>query len=242
MAKNRLSDAGYDAVLMAGIGLCASGTLAGWTNGQDWLVLASGCAGLGLGYNLIKGPMHKRKQKYKHRFAYGTELTPLQFQRLDTRTGQASYKTKEIPVREFVYQQDPPFCPVPESMFIEFIKIGRKRELNARTGYQLGRREWQGKGRRLKMHEAWSRLYFTQKRRQKFVEPVYYSCMKILLMTGFVTPPRPGHPGNLIDPGLGEFEIAISAKEWWQYITQPETPPLSGWWGRTSRRLSYLVN
>jgi hypothetical protein len=239
---NKLSDAGYDAVLMAGIGLCASGALAGWTNGQDWLVLASGCAGLGLAYNLVKGPMHKRKQKYKRRFAYSTELTPLQFQRLDTQTGQASYKTKEIPVREFVYEQAPPLCSVPESIFIEFVKLGRKRELNARIGYQIGHHEWQGTRRRLKMHEAWSAVYFCKRRRQKFIEPVYHSCMNILWMTGFITPRRPGHPGNLIDPGMGEFEIATAAKEWWLYITQSPTTPPAGWWGRTSRRLRYLTN
>jgi hypothetical protein len=242
MAKSRLSDAGYDAVLLGGMGLCTSMAMYGWTSGHDWIVLTSGFAGAGLAWNLFRGPVHKRKQKYKRRFAYGTELTPLQFQRVNQETGQATYKTKEMPIREFIYYQDPPFCPVPESTFIQFVKLGRKRELNARYGSQLGSYQWQGKGRRLKTNEAWSAVYFTKRRRDKFIEPVYYSCMKILLLTGFVTPPRPGHPGNLIDPGIGDLEIATSARAWWLYITQPDTTPLPGWWGRTGRRLSYLTN
>lgn len=92
------------------------------------------------------------------------------------------------------------------------------------------------------MTEAWSQLYFCRRRRDKFIEPVYYSCINILLLTGFHTGPRPGHPGNLIDPGLGELEITRQAKDWWQYLTDTNTTPLPGWWGRTRRRLTQRAN
>lgn len=245
----KLSDAGYDATLMAGIGLSAYGVMAGWNSGQDWLVLMSGCAGAGLAWNLVKGPMSKRKQKYKPRFANTTTFTPFQLEPVKYTDDKAQWraKFKERPVRDFVYQSGSTeetklFCSIPESTLIEFVKIGRKRELNARFGRQIRSRQWQGKYRQLKIHEAWSHLYFTKKRRDKFIDPTYYSIMKILLVTGFVEPPRPGHPGNLIDPSVGELEIARQAREWWQYLLTTSTTPLSGWWGRTTRRLDYLTN
>lgn len=123
-------------------------------------------------------------------------------------------KYKEQPTREFVFNADILYCPIPETMLMEFVDIGRKREMRARYGYQMGSEK------RIKIHEAWSANYFTKTKRGKFIDEVYKSCIQILIVTGFFTIGRQGHPGRLIDPSIGTWQLVTEAKEWWEFLFQ----------------------
>lgn len=216
MQKQRsLKTAGYDAIMMAGIGGAAYGVLWGYVH--DWPLVSFMSVGAGLAFaHKLRSPGQPAR---RHPSAFGsTQFTPFEIK--PAPRGGYTARFKEFTPPEFTFW-DSDFMtePVPESILKDIIHAGVKREWQARNG-----------GRNI--NTAWSREYFTKRYRPRILRPAYDSAIMVMVVTGYLAPSFNGRAPRLLAWPVGPWGLYDGVYRQWTQLQATAPRRYSGLAGR----------